>query len=128
MALQFTERELDIMVVLWERGACTVAEVRDALADDLAHTTVHTMLGILVEKGYAARIEEGRGHRYRPVVAREDAGGSAVRRVIDKLFGGSRELLLSYLAKDEAFTPAEAAKLRALLDQSEADKPKRGRK
>ena len=128
MATHFTERELDIMAVLWKHGASTVADVREALSDDLAHTTVHTMLGILVEKGYASRSEEGRAHRYRAVVGREEASSSAVRRVIDKLFGGSRELLLSHLAKDEAFTPAEAAKLRAMLDYTESIKSPRGRK
>lgn len=119
MAAQFTDRELDLMVVLWDRGASTVAEVRDALTDDLAHTTVHTMLGILVDKGFAERVEEGRGHRYRAIVAREDAGTSAVRRVIDKLFGGSRELLLTHLARDASFSESEARKLRALLDEAE---------
>ena len=43
----FTDRELDIMAVLWERGPSTVAEVRDRLDDDLAHNTVHTILRIL---------------------------------------------------------------------------------
>lgn len=128
MSIQLTERELDIMSVLWDHGASTVSDVRAALSDDLAHTTVHTMLGILVDKGYASRTEEGRGHRYHAVVARAEAGDSAVRRLIEKLFGGSRELLLSHLAKDAAFSSSEAAKVRAILDEAESAKTPRGRK
>jgi BlaI family transcriptional regulator, penicillinase repressor len=68
MNIQFTDRELDVMGVLWEQGASTVAEVRAALKDDLAYTTVLTILRTLEDKGYVAHEEEGRAHRYRPLV------------------------------------------------------------
>ena len=65
MDIRFTDRELDIIEVLWERGPSTVAEVRDGLADDLAYNTVLTMLKVLEDKGHVARQLEGRAHRYR---------------------------------------------------------------
>ena len=57
MEISFTERELDVMGVLWEEGSATVAEVRERLADDLAYTTVLTVLRTLEEKGYAGRVD-----------------------------------------------------------------------
>ena len=51
MQISFTDRELDAMAVLWEHGPSTVAEVRDRIADDLAYTTVLTVLRTLEEKG-----------------------------------------------------------------------------
>ena len=51
MPISFTDREVDVMAVLWERGSGTVAEVRDALSDDYARTTVPTVLRTLEEKG-----------------------------------------------------------------------------
>ena len=56
--IRFTPRELDIMGVLWRDGPSTVAEVRDALQDDLAHNTVLTMLKVMEGKGYVSRSRE----------------------------------------------------------------------
>ena len=64
MDVQFTDREIDVMEVLWERGPSLVAEVRAALRDELAYTTVLTILRTLEGKGYVGRAPEGRGHRY----------------------------------------------------------------
>lgn len=117
MEIAFTERELDIMGVLWERGSATVTEVRDALSDDLAYTTVLTMLRVLEEKGHIAHIEEGRAHRYHPLVERQEAGESALRRLTRKLFRGSPELLLTHLVSDRELTAEELRRMRELLDQ-----------
>ena len=58
--IQFTDRELDVMGVLWERGASTVAEVQTSLHDELAYTTVLTILRTLEEKGHVSHEEAGR--------------------------------------------------------------------
>src|SRR5262245_49833892 len=68
VAINFTDRELDVMAVLWERGSGTVAEVRERLPDELAYTTVLTILRILQEKGYVRHEGEGRAHRFYPLV------------------------------------------------------------
>ena len=73
----FTDRELDIMTVLWDAESGTASEVRARLADALAYNTVLTMLGILEEKGYVRHEEEGRAFRYFPTVARRKAKSSA---------------------------------------------------
>lgn len=117
MRIAFTDRELDIMAVLWERGPSTAAEVREQLTDELAYNTVLSMLRILEEKGYVDHTEEGRAHRYRPLVAREQAGTSALQRLIDKVFGGSAELLLTHAMKDRKLDAAELRRIRRLLDQ-----------
>src|SRR5829696_4935303 len=95
--IAFTDRELDVMNVLWERGPATVAEVRAELPDDLAYTTVLTVLRTLEEKGYVSHAEEGKAHRYTPLVERQAAGRSALTRMVEKLFRGSPELLLTHL-------------------------------
>ena len=55
MDVRFTDRELDIIEVLWRTGPSTVAEVRAALEDELAYNTVLTMLRVLEEKGHVTR-------------------------------------------------------------------------
>jgi BlaI family transcriptional regulator, penicillinase repressor len=117
MDIQFTDRELDIMDVLWEQGASTVAEVRDALTDDLAYTTVLTILRTLEEKGYIAHDEEGRAHRYRPLVEKQKAEKSAVSKLVKKLFKGSPEALLTQLVSDRKLTADDLKRMRTLIDE-----------
>lgn len=112
----FTDRELDVMAVLWERGPSTVAEVREQLKDPLAYTTVLTVLRTLEAKGYVNHQEEGKAHRFSPLVARERAGKTALGQVLDKIFGGSRELLLANLVKERGVDAAELRRLRRVLD------------
>lgn len=117
MEVSFTERELDVMSVLWELGSATVAEVRERLEDQLAYTTVLTVLRTLEAKGHVRHDEDGKAYRYYPLVARELAGRSALRRVTRKMFAGSPALLLTQLVADHDLDEAELAELRALLDQ-----------
>lgn len=115
--ITFTDRELDVMGVLWEVGSGTVAEVQERLPDRLAYTTVLTVLRTLEEKGYVGHAEEGRAYRYHPLVERERAGTSALRRMVRKLFRGSPELLVTQLVSDRALSEEELKRLRRLLDE-----------
>lgn len=114
---RFTERELDVMAVLWERGDATVAEVQARLQDELAYTTVLTVLRTLEEKGHVGHREEGRAYRYHPLVEREDAGASVLGRLLDRVFGGSPELLLTQLVAERDLSEEELTRMRRLLDE-----------
>jgi BlaI family penicillinase repressor len=114
---RFTDRELDVMAVLWERGDATVAEVQGRLPDDLAYTTVLTVLRTLEEKGHIGHREEGRAYRYHPLVEREEAGASVLGRLVDRVFGGSPELLLTQLVSERELSDAELERMRRLLDE-----------
>lgn len=113
----FTPRELDVMAVLWQRGDATVAEVHERLAADLAYTTVLTVLRTLEQKGAVRHEEEGKAYRYYPVVEREAAGRRALRRVQDKIFGGSESLLLTEFVRDRELSTEELKRLRRLIDE-----------
>src|SRR5215208_3706003 len=117
MSVVFTERELDIMAVLWDHGPCTVAEVRAQLADSVSHNTVATMLTILENKGYVARNEEGRAFRYRPLVGREEAGRSAFTRLVDTMFAGSSEAFVAHFVRDRRLSKDELQRIRGILDE-----------
>lgn len=116
MDVQFTDRELDIMGVLWDRGPSTVAKVQEQLADELAYTTVLTMLRTLEEKGHVRHEEEGRAYRYIPTVDREAAGRSALRRLMRKVFKGSPEALLTQLVSERGLSPQQLERMRRLLE------------
>lgn len=116
MRVTFTDRELDVMAVLWDRGSATVAEVRERLSDELAYTTVLSVLRTLEEKGHVGHRGEGKAHRYFPLVERRVAGRSALARLIDTVFNGSPELLLTQLVSDRDLTEDQIKRLRRLID------------
>jgi len=118
MPKTLTDRESDIMQVLWDQGPCRVSDVRRSLKDTLAHNTVLTILGILEEKGFVRRAAGGRGHRYFPLVPEKDARQSAVRHLVRKLFRGSSELLFTHLVSEQRLSAAQVKRLRQLLQDA----------
>jgi len=115
MDIVLTDREADIMRVLWERGPSVVNEVKDALTDELAYTTVLTILRTLEAKGYVGHEEEGRVHRYYAAVKQQAARKSALRHLTSKLFKGSTELLFTHLVSDRKLSADQIRRMRELL-------------
>ena len=117
--VQLGDRELEVMTWLWANGSGTVGEVKDGIGDPLAYTTVLTILRNLEAKGFLRREDEGRGHRYFPRVQQKAARRRALRRLIDTLFLGSPEALLSHLVDEHDLSPAELRRIaKRLADQS----------
>jgi predicted transcriptional regulator len=112
-----TGREMDVMNVLWSLSSGTVSEVQAGLVDELAYTTVLTILRTLEKKGHIRHEAEGRAHRYVPLVAKEEAQEGAVTRVTRKLFSGSPELLMAHLLNGRGLTDDQLRRLRALVDE-----------
>jgi len=113
----FSDRELDVMSILWREASGTVAEVRALLPDSVAYTTVLKILQILEDKGYVRHEKEGRAYRYFPMVEADEAGASALDRVVDKIFHGSAELTLARLVSARQIPSAELDRMRRLLDE-----------
>ena len=114
--LHLTQRELDIMSVLWDLGEATVTEVRDRVDPDLAYTSISSMIRTLEMKGYVShRRGEGKTHIYFPVIDSETAGESVLGRVLDKVYGGSPIKLLAHLMDQHRLSEKELARMRDLL-------------
>ena len=121
--LHLTQRELDIMSVLWELGEATVTEVRDKVDPDLAYTSVSTMIRTLELKGYVShRRGEGKTHVYFPLIDAQAAGETALGRVLDKIYGGSPLKLLAHLVEQRKLSDADLARMRDLLERSKKKK------
>jgi len=120
-----TPRELDVLSLLWRHGSGTVAEVRHDLDADLSYTAVLWVLQTLEQKGYVRHAKEGRAYRYFPLKQPEEAGRGALRRVLDKIFDGSAEVLLAQLVKERSVSADELKRMRRLLDERIAEKEKK---
>lgn len=120
---QLTRLELQIMQVLWEKGASTVQAVQQSLpGEPLAYTTVQTMLNILQRKNKVKRKLLGKAYHYRPVLTRERALREAASDLLDRLFGGSVETLLMSLVKTHQLDAEKLAKVQKLIEsQQRAD-------
>jgi len=117
--LHLTQRELDIMSVLWDLGEATVTEVRDRVDPDLAYTSISSMIRTLELKGYVShRRGEGKTHVYFPVLDAETAGESTLSRVLEKIYGGSPIKLLAHLMEQKKLSASELARMRDLLKPS----------
>jgi BlaI family transcriptional regulator, penicillinase repressor len=117
MRTALTNREADLMQVLWKHGPCLVAEVRTHLQDDLAYTTVLSLLRTLEMKDFVRRTREGRSHRYAARVQQQVARRNALRHLTEKLFEGSPELLVAQLVADDRLTPQQIDRMRLLLGE-----------
>src|SRR6476469_552738 len=113
--IYLTDREADVMRVLWDRGPAVVNEVKEKLGDELAYTTVLTILRTLEQKGYVKHEEEGRVHRYFAAVKEEAARKSALQHLTGKLFKGSTELLFTHLVDDKKLSADQIKRMRELL-------------
>jgi BlaI family transcriptional regulator, penicillinase repressor len=114
--LHLTQRELDIMSVLWDLGEATVTEVRDRIDPDLAYTSISSMIRTLELKGYVShRRGEGKTHVYFPVIEPEKAGETALGRVLNKIYGGSPIKLLAHLVEQNRLSEKELERMRELL-------------
>ena len=120
--IYLTDREADVMRVLWEHGPSVVNEVKDQLHDELAYTTVLTILRTLEQKGYVGHEEEGRVHRYFAAVKEEAARKSALQHLTGKLFKGSAELLFTHLVADKKLSKDQIQRMRDLLAQNPGKK------
>ena len=113
--IYLTDREADVMQVLWDHGPSVVNEVKEQLHDDLAYTTVLTILRTLEQKGYVKHEEEGRVHRYFAAVQEDAARKSALQHLTGKLFKGSSELLFTHLVADKKLSKDQIQRMRDLL-------------
>ncbi|HEY5883423.1 MAG TPA: BlaI/MecI/CopY family transcriptional regulator [Pyrinomonadaceae bacterium] len=112
------ERELDIMQVLWQNGTATVAEVHQSLLakrDDIAYTTVQTMLNRLQTKGLVKSDVSDRAHRYQAVLKEPAVVNGAIKSLAERFFSGSVEALATRLVEKD-LSPEQLNRIQELLD------------
>ncbi len=111
--------ELQIMKILWKKGQATTREVKNELdkSRPLAYTTVATMLNYIEQKGFLTHGVSGRTHIYKPLIQQGDVSQGMLLDLMDRLFDGSVELLMTSLAKTRELTPEQLQELRERIMQ-----------
>jgi predicted transcriptional regulator len=116
-----TDAQREIMEIVWERGEVTVSEVRDALAKrrELARNTVQTMIVRLEEKGWLKHRQQGRAFVYSANRPRTVSLGAKVAHMVDRLFAGSPEEMVTALIEYRGLSPDEAQRIHGMIDAAE---------
>jgi predicted transcriptional regulator len=119
-AEQLSRRERQIMDVIYRRGQASAAEVLAELPDPPGKTAVRTLLRILEDKGHLTHRQEGLTYVYVPSRPRDQAGRSALRRVLQTFFDGSLEKAVAAHLGDSAadLSPEELRRLADLIRQA----------
>jgi BlaI family transcriptional regulator, penicillinase repressor len=113
-----TRQELQIMKVVWERGAASVKDVCDAMSrrKATAYTTILTLMGILEEKGALVHSRSGRAYIYRQVLTRQQATKNQVHDVLTRFFDGSPEKMIETVIENEIKGPEQLGSVKNILD------------
>lgn len=118
-----SERELEILKVLWELGEASVREVHERLypRGEAHFNTVQTFLRIMEEKGLVRHRADGRTFIYAPTHSREQV----TRRFLHKVFDGALDQMVLSLLQAEKTTPDELRDLERLIARARRQKQDR---
>lgn len=122
-----TEAELDVLRVLWTRGASSVREVFVVIAETktVGYTTVLKQMQVMHRKGLLVRSERFRSHVYEPAAERAATQHQMASSILQKVFDGSARGLLQSALAGRKVGARELDDIRALLDEHDR---KAGRK
>lgn len=113
---ELTRAELEIMQIMWEREACFVNDILEALPEPKpAYNTVSTVVRILEKKGFVAHRAYGKSHEYYPVIDRDTYTQGFMSSVLNNFFGGSPSRMVSFLSSNKSISMEEADEIMKLL-------------
>ena len=115
-----TERELEILKILWNRGQASVREVYQQMSRSvpIVQNTVQAFLRTMEEKGLVRHRLEGRTFIYEPVPRREETKQRLISRVLHQVFDGAIDQLVRSALSLRQPTPQELARLEALIGRA----------
>ncbi|HEX8634490.1 MAG TPA: BlaI/MecI/CopY family transcriptional regulator [Pyrinomonadaceae bacterium] len=117
-----TDAELEILNVLWQRGACTVRDVQQAISrakPAVGYTTVLKLMQIMAEKGLVERDETERAHVYEARLAREQTQRQLIGDLLERAFEGSATKLVMQALSAKKASAEELTTIREMLDEFE---------
>ena len=118
-----TERELEILKILWQRGEASVHQVRDRLAREktLAYTTILTTLQKLEKTGWLKHRPEGKSYVYFPTRSRDEAGAGSVKGFLKRVFDGDAVAMFQHLIRESDLTEDDLGDLRKMINEKKRE-------
>jgi predicted transcriptional regulator len=95
----FTDRELEIMRVVWRLGEASARQIQEELPGNRHYNTVMTIIRVLVKKSHLTHREDGRTYLYRATQSQDKSRKRVLKHLIDHVFGGSATSLVANLVE-----------------------------
>ena len=117
-----TERELEILKILWQRGEATVRQVYEEMqaSSAIVQNTVQAFLRTMEEKGLVTHRVQGRSFVYSPIHRREQTSRHMVHKLLDRVYDGAIDQLMASLLSVRQPTDEELSRLQDLVDQAKS--------
>ncbi|MCC6492167.1 MAG: BlaI/MecI/CopY family transcriptional regulator [Pirellulales bacterium] len=121
---QPTERELEALKVLWDRGEATVREICEATNQhnaDLAYTTVLSLLQVMEQKGLASHRRDGKAYVYSAEIELAKTFRQMAGEFLDRVFDGAVGEYVVHALESRKLSPRELDELQAMIDEAKQD-------
>jgi BlaI family transcriptional regulator, penicillinase repressor len=118
----FTDKELEIMKVVWQMGEATVKEIQQRLPGEPHYNSVLTITRVLERKGHLVHRVEGKTHFYRAGESKEKSRARLLRHLIDQVFSGSAASVVLNLVQAGDLTPKDLDEIRGKIAGMDKEK------
>lgn len=117
--IKATEKELEILQIVWEKGSATVKEIHEALGGDEknGYTTILKFMQIMHDKGLVTREKSGKLHVYQAVPSLENTRQQLLDKMISTVFQGSAAQLVMSALGNNTSSKEELDEIKAYLDK-----------
>ena len=117
---KLTNKEEEIMQILWKLKKAFVKEVMAEISEDQPHyNTLSTIIRNLEEKGFVSHNAFGNTHQYFPVVKIEEYRKRFMSTAIDTYFDSSYKNMVSFFAKEEKISAEELREILAMIEKKQ---------
>jgi BlaI family penicillinase repressor len=116
----FTDKEVEIMRIVWELGEATAREIQARLPGERHYNSVLTIIRVLEAKGHLTHRAAGKTHIYRACRQPEESRGRELGHLIKQVFGGSAASLVLHLVEMDNLTEADLRDLRRRMSRRKA--------
>ncbi|KGO90812.1 BlaI/MecI/CopY family transcriptional regulator [Flavobacterium suncheonense] len=115
---KLTNKEEEVMHILWKLQKAFVKEVLAEITEDQPHyNTLSTIIRNLEEKGYVGHNAFGNTHQYYPIVSKEDYRKGFMNTAIENYFNNSYKSMVSFFAKEEKISAKELREILEMIEQ-----------
>lgn len=125
-----SDLEMQILSVLWDRGASTAREVLDAMPDGKkrAYTSILSVMQVMEKKGLLTHTNRGTAHVYKPAVNKNKIIRPFVRKVVTEVFGGQPAAMMQALINEATISDNDLSQIHQLLNNLKTSKQNKSKK